>query len=139
MITNLATSALGALGEQEDSVERDRQVLKGTRVTLENDAFTVHQITTGGTILKEYVSHQGVIFGVSWRGRVHPDLSIILGSYYSEYQNTLEALPKKKGRVPPVFKTSSFHIEKAGHMGDLTGRAFVSNLIPAGLTDGVVR
>ena len=136
---HLTRSTQAALGEREDSVEKDRQLLGGTRITMENSEFTVHQITTGGTILKEYVSPQGIIFGVSWRGRVHPDLSILLGSYYLEYQNALEINPKKKGRGSSVLKSSNFHIEKSGHMRDLTGRAFVSNLIPKGLTDEVVQ
>jgi len=139
IILNFPTRALGALGQNEDSVDKDIKTLSGTRISLTNDEFTIHQITTSTNIIKEYVSKDGVIFGISWRGRVHPDLSVLLGSYFDEYKNTEANSAKQKGHAPIELKTSNLHIEKSGHMRDLRGRAFDPNLIPKGLTEGVIQ
>ena len=129
-------TAVASLGGAEASVEQDRQTFKAPAATMQdNGTYRVHEITTGGTSIKEYVSPQGVVFGVSWKGRVNPDFQTLLGTYFNESQTA----PHKKGRGPTVFDGPNLHLEKGGHMRALGGRAYVSGLIPSGLTESVVQ
>jgi hypothetical protein len=137
LILALAPSAFAKLGESESTVDDDAQALGGQKVMRQAPQFNVHEITTSGTKIKEYVSPQGTVFGISWQGRVHPDLKVLLGSYYNEYQQS--SGPHKKGRAPTIIKNSNFHFERSGHMRDLHGRAYLTSLIPTGLDDSVIQ
>ena len=52
----------------------------------------MHEITTpSGTVVREYVSPDGKVFGVAWRGAFLPDFQQILGSYYGEFAKDAQA------------------------------------------------
>src|ERR1700722_695810 len=131
---SFASVALAALGDSESSIDDDAKALGGQKVIHETPQYRVHEITMSGTKINEYVSPQGQVFGVSWKGRVHPDLKVLLGSYYNEYQLSSGG-PYKKRRAPTIIKNSNLHFERGGHMRDLRGRAYLASLIPAGLDD----
>ena len=126
--------ALASLGDREDSIQRDSAAMKGVRRNATTPAgknFTVREIQNGGNTIKEFLSPQGVIFAVSWRGLSHPDLSILLGSYFNEYKNSRAALQKKKGRSAKIqVQSNNIVVEHSGHMRDVRGRAYIPNLIP---------
>src|SRR6516164_10573200 len=83
---SVSTPALAGLGGNASSVEADRANMKAAvRVTPFVD-YDVHEIQTpAGTVIHEYVSAQGKVFAVSWRGPGLPDLRQMLGSYYGEF------------------------------------------------------
>ena len=46
-------------------------------------AYTVREITLGsGTVIHEYTSAAGSVFGLAWQGPTMPDLASLLGSYF---------------------------------------------------------
>ncbi len=54
--------------------------------------YTVRSTTLGsGTIVNEYLSAQGVMFGIAWHGPRVPDLASLLGTYFPQYQQSLKA------------------------------------------------
>jgi len=126
---------LAALGESVDSVESDRESLTAVRgaMTAHRD-YTVHEIKTDSTVVREYVSPAGIIFAIAWNGMVHPDLTELLGSYAGEYQEALRQTPRKQGRRQLQVKTNRVVVQKWGHIRDMKGRAYAPDLIPPGVS-----
>jgi len=78
--------ASAALGGDVVSVKADQQEMRATRAVQANEKYSVHEITTPyGTVVREYVSPDGKVFGVAWRGPFLPDLQQLLGSYYAQF------------------------------------------------------
>lgn len=122
------------LGESANSISSDRKVLSAVRrSTAVRNGYTVHEIGSASTVVREYVSTSGVVFGIAWKGLIHPDLSQLLGSYAGEYQEALRQTPRIKGRRRLQVKTSRVVVEKWGHMRNLQGRAYDPALIPSGV------
>src|SRR5271156_1611294 len=109
MVFQVPGIAMATLGGSAQSVAADQQALGGTLQTpnppqlsageqalreqtpassaTSNPAYTVEQISTpSGVTVNEYLSPDGTVFAVSWRGPGPPDLSQLFGSYFAEYQ-----------------------------------------------------
>ena len=91
-------------------------------------------LTSDANTIREFVDNQGVIFAIAWQGLDPPDLSVILGSYYSGYQAADKATPKKHGRRNRSVKRENLIVETWGAMRTLHGRAYDPSLIPAGVS-----
>jgi len=119
------------LGESVDTVESDRKALMAVRgSTTVHKSYTVHEFNSNSNAVREYISPSGVVFGISWKGLTHPDLTQLLGSYAGEYQEALRQTPRQQGRRRLQVKTNRVVVEKWGHMRNLQGRAFALDLIP---------
>jgi hypothetical protein len=130
----------GALGQPESSVSVDQAVLRGQIRQEVHPGYRLHRITTpNGTIIREYVSPAGKVFGISWQGPFIPDLKHLLG----EYQNALQSATPAQTAVHPmrgaIVKTSDFVFASGGHMGFWRGHAYVPSLMPAGVAVEVIR
>jgi len=90
-----------------------------------HDEYTVHQVDSDSTLVREYVSTSGIVFAVAWNGLVHPDLTQLLGSYAGEYARGLEQTPRELGSRRLRVKTENVVVEEWGHMRNLQGRAYV--------------
>ncbi len=130
-----AQQAQATLGESIDSVASDQKALSAVRRTVKTSAaYTVHEIRTETLTVREYVSPSGVVFGIAWNGLTHPDLTPLLGSYFSEYQKALKGTKRQPGRRHVTVKTDGVVVEKWGHMRNLQGRAYAPALIPEGVS-----
>ena len=130
----------GALGEPVESVDSDRETLTAVRgaMTAHRD-YTVHEIKTNSTVIREYVSPSGIVFAIAWNGLVHPDLTELLGSYAGEYQEALRQTPRIKGRRHLQVKTNRVVVQKWGHIRDMKGRAYAPDLIPPGVSIDAIK
>jgi hypothetical protein len=127
-------SAHAALGGGADTIAADRTALKAVhRSTTAHSGYTVEEVVSDATTVREYVSPSGVVFGIAWNGYAHPDLAQLLGSYSSEYSAAQRKAVRKFGRKRLQLKTDSMVVEKWGHMRNLQGRAYVPGLVPAGV------
>nr|WP_249180080.1 DUF2844 domain-containing protein [Burkholderia dolosa] len=99
-------------------------------------AYTVREITLGsGTVIHEYASAAGTVFGLAWRGPTMPDLAALLGSYFPQYTAGVQAAHAARGwRAPVSVDTSALVIRTGGHMGAFSGQAWLPAALPAGLT-----
>ena len=81
-----------SLGGDMTSVRDDQMKMQGSLRTTSIDSYNVHEIQTpGGVVVREYVSHSGNVFGIAWQGRTHPDLHQVLGAYYDQYVQAVQA------------------------------------------------
>jgi len=126
--------AQATLGESVDSITLDRKALSAVRrATKVRNGYTVHEIAFDSTVVREYVSPSGIVFGIAWNGLIHPDLTQLLGAYAGEYREALRQTPRQPGRRRLQVKTNRVVVEKWGHMRNLQGRAYAPDLIPPGV------
>ncbi len=125
----VSAPVLAALGGDAASVETDRASLKGVaRVTSTVD-YSVHEIQTpAGTVVQEYVSAQGKVFAVSWRGPAVPDLAQLLGSYAERLQQSATHPHYNHHRLN--IETADVVMQSGAHLRTRYGRAWVPALLP---------
>jgi hypothetical protein len=141
LLTILAAAsfpARAALGGSVESVVTDQSKLHAKRAVVERQDYAVHEITgNDGTVIREYVTPAGKVFGVSWSGPTIPDLAQLLGTYNTEFQNTLRS--KRSRRSVAVVRNSDLVVESAGHTRAFHGRAYLNSMLPSGVTQDVVQ
>jgi hypothetical protein len=139
----VAAPARAALGEPEDSVASDRRALSATaRTTTDAGPYRVHELVSGGTTIREYVNAEGVVFAVAWSGMANPDLGPLLGAYAGEYRAAARAArgsPRAGGRRGLRVSGPHVVVDRWGHMRDRHGRAWLPDLLPAGVNVDALR
>nr|WP_218884067.1 DUF2844 domain-containing protein [Burkholderia guangdongensis] len=113
-----------------------RSVLAAASAPAAAAAYTVREVTLGsGTVIHEYVSTAGDVFGVAWQGPTIPDLRSIFGTYYAQYQAGVASAHAAHGwRAPVSVTTSGLVVRTGGHMGAFSGQAWLPQALPAGMT-----
>jgi Protein of unknown function (DUF2844) len=102
-----------------------------------SSSYTVRETTFGsGTIVREYLATDGTVFGIAWRGPQMPDLSDLLGSYFSQYVDGVKAVRAARGnaRGPVAVEQSGLVVRSGGHMGGFSGQAWLPSALPAGVS-----
>ena len=135
LILLASANAWATLGQSVDSVEADRGALQAVRKQANSKSeYTVHTIESGAATVREYVNAAGTVFGLAWTGLTHPDLSQLLGSYASDYQQAVSQNPHEFGKRSHSVDTGSVVVEKWGHMRSMKGRAYDPALLPQGVS-----
>jgi hypothetical protein len=134
----LAAPAWAALGQRVTSVEADRRQMRGTVRVEQRQAYAMHEIrAASGVVVREYVSPAGWVFAVAWQGRVMPDLVQLLGASYPAYRKALAAAPRRRG--PLVLRSGGLVVQLGGRMRAHSGRAWLTDLLPANVSAEVIR
>lgn len=134
----LPLCASATLGEGSASTETDRASMKASLRMLPAASYTVHEITTpAGTTVREYVSPAGTVFAVAWQGPVMPDLRQALGGYFDRY--TAAAANKHGGHRHLAVREPDLVVQSNGHMRSFSGRAYLPQLLPQGMTVEEIR
>jgi len=130
-----AGTARAELGAKEDSVEADRQAFSlGSKTSTQTQGYTVHQMTRDGLTLWEFVGADGTVFAVGWQGNAHPDLSKLLGNYFSEFSTTLQTTGRSPGRRSKQVTGNNVVVETWKALRVARGLAYLPAALPAGVT-----
>jgi len=143
-------TAYAALGETADSITADaasfnavtvQQVARPALNAPAVKAYTVEQMTiASGIAVKEYVSPNGRVFAVTWRGRRPPDLAVLLGSYFTQYTDAANAGGlTAHGLHHASVRGNDVTVETAGHMRDMWGRALLPAMLPPGVEQSEIQ
>jgi len=133
-----AFPAEATLGGSAESVVTDQSKLHAKRAVVDRRDYTVHEITgDDGTLIREYVTPAGKVFGVSWSGPTIPDLAQLLGTYNAEFQTAIRA--KRGRRSSAAVHNPDLVVESSGHMRAFHGRAYLNSMLPTGVTEDVVQ
>jgi hypothetical protein len=133
-----ALPALAELGGNVATIQADQEHMKGTRRVTSNAAYSVHEIQTStGSTVREFVSPAGTVFGVAWHGPWNPDLQQILGQYFDQYAQAVQN--KRAGRGPVSIRQEGLVVEAGGHMRSFSGRAYLPQMLPQGVTSEVIK
>lgn len=113
--------------------------MQGTIKNTRTSAYNLHEIqTSAGTAVREYVSPSGSVFAVAWNGPWQPDLKQLLGSHFAEYQQALQS-STRQSRGPISVHLPNLVVELSGHMRSFSGRAYLVDQVPAGVSMESIR
>ncbi|HVO62319.1 MAG TPA: DUF2844 domain-containing protein [Terriglobales bacterium] len=134
-----ATAAWATLGRDAISVKDDGAHMRAAlRVSRNDTSYSVHELTTPtGTVVREYVSPTGKVFGVAWRGPYLPDFRQILGDYFAPVMQAPRN--QRQGRGPLEVRQPNVVFQSGGHMRAFFGRAYVPDMLPKGVTADVIQ
>jgi hypothetical protein len=134
-----STPALAALGGDVSTVQKDRARFKASLQLSTAAHYAVHELKAPtGIVIREYVTVDGRVFGVTWQGPWRPDLRQLLGPYFADFQQAAKA--KRTGRNGPLSARSSrLVIEMGGHPRAFRGRAYVPELVPADVPEDEIQ
>jgi hypothetical protein len=141
LILTLGTvPAWAVLGQYESSVSVDQQYLGSMDRVQAFQGYKVHQLTTvNGTIVREYISPQGLVFGVAWQAPFMPNMQQLLGSYVTKLQTASRTQTQARHLRGLVVKTDDFVFVSGGHVRFWRGSAYVPSLVPSNVSVEVVR
>ena len=133
--------AAASLGGDVTSVQADVARMQATLQTSSTDSYTIHDMQAPtGVDVKEYVSNAGKVFAVTWKGPVHPDLQQLLGPYFQQFVQAEQAERKQRhGHGPVVIQQPGLVVQISGHMRSFYGRAYVPQMLPAGVQAEEIR
>ncbi len=131
----LPFSLSASLGGDVTSVQADVAKMQATLRTTSSDSYTLHEIQTpAGVAVKEYASAAGKVFAVTWKGPSHPDLRQLLGPYFEQFVQAEQAQrAQRRGHGPVLIQQPGLVIQITGHMRSFAGRAYVPQMLPAGV------
>lgn len=135
-----APCARAALGGVAASVEADRQGMNGTlRISADaSGAYTVYEIETpSGTVVRQYLSAAGNVFGVAWEGPALPDLRQILGAYFDQYADVVRH--QAAGRGAAIVELPALVVRSGGRMRAFSGQAYLPRMLPQGVVPEAIR
>ena len=141
MALGLAFPASATLGGSSESVQADQAHFKANIRITEGNVFTVHELTTPThVVVREYVSPDGRVFGVTWRGPFIPEMRQLLGVYFQQYVLAAKAERERRvGRAPLNIQLPELVLQSGGHMRAYSGRAYDPELLPAGVSPDDIR
>jgi Protein of unknown function (DUF2844) len=146
LVLALPFPASAVLGDTAASVLNDQARMKGTLRSVDNRTYVMHEITSqSGTVVREFVSPQGTVFGVAWEGQFPPDLQQLLGPYYQQAQKAQEKSQQegsqqpRQRRGPIVVETPGLVLYETGHVRSFHGQAYIPQLVPQGVQTSDIR
>jgi hypothetical protein len=130
-----AGSARAALGSDAASVLADGASMHiGVQSEMHPQYEVLEISNAAGISVREYLNKDGIVFAVSWSGPVPPDLQQLLGAHFSTYAAALAAVANPGIRRSLRVESSGLIVELGGHLRAYAGRAYLADLIPAGVT-----
>lgn len=137
----ISLPAFAGLGEDVSSVQADQAHMQGALRTTRTPSYTVHEIQAAtGTVVREYVSSSGKVFGVAWQGPWPPDMRQILANYFEAYRQATQAeVNAHAGRRPLVIEQPGLVVHSGGHMRWFAGQAYLPAMLPQGVAPEAIR
>ncbi|MDE1181117.1 DUF2844 domain-containing protein [Paraburkholderia sp.] len=143
----IATPAFAELGGlpsyPASTTPSTRLVLKSTAAAAAATSgaaasnYTVDTTTlASGTVVSEYVGHDGTVFAIVWNGPTIAPLDTLLGAYFPTYKQGIADVQAARGGGfgPAAVRQSGLVVETGGHMGAFHGRAYLPPAVPQGLS-----
>ena len=134
-------AAQAVLGAAADTIQADQIRFNGERKASVSRQMTTHEIRLrDGSSIKEYVNAAGVVFAVSWRTRLKPDLEALLGAPFAAHPATAGAASGVASiKRQPSIRRPDLVVHQAGRMNAFAGLAYVPNLVPEGIDADTLR
>jgi hypothetical protein len=127
--------AMAHLGGDAVSIEADQLQMRATRRSVPMQLFDLHEITTpSGTLVHEYLTRQGTVFAVTWKGPLPPDLHQLLGDYYARFQAAAAARVRPGMHRQVTIATTDLVVQSSARPRSFGGVAYVPSLLPSGVS-----
>lgn len=126
--------ALAALSAAPTDFGAKQTGIKARILAAQSVNYRVSESTLDtGTVVREYVSNQGLVFAVSWSGPRMPDLESLLGQHFATMRAENSKFPRA-GRSQVRIERPDVSIVVSGHMRAFEGKAWVQKDFPAGFS-----
>jgi hypothetical protein len=126
-------TANATLGADAASVSADAAALSGSiRAESGTSVFTVD--VDNGIHVREWLDAAGLVYAVSWSGPAQPNLSQLLGPYYSQFEAAATALPTPGRHRVVRVQAADLVVETEGYLRAYSGRAYLTAHVPAGVS-----
>ena len=142
LVLAIPSGAAASLGGTVATVDADRARTRSALMRISRlSAYSVHELQSpSGTIVREYYSPAGIVFGVAWDGEWPPDFRQILGTYFDRYQRASQAVRRAhKSRGHLAVNDDGLVVQALGRTRSFSGIAYAPALLPAGVTADVVK
>ncbi|MFC4704572.1 MULTISPECIES: DUF2844 domain-containing protein [Paraburkholderia] len=134
-VPNVPNAAISPAGQGAASAVVRQATQASAASPASAAAYTVKQTTlANGTVVREYISQAGTVFGVAWNGPQPPNLATLLGNYFPQYVSGVEANRARGVRGPGAIESSGLVVHSGGHMGAFSGEAWLPQALPAGVS-----
>jgi hypothetical protein len=101
----------------------------------QHSGYTLHEMQSAtGTTVREYVSPAGMVFAVAWKGPYAPNLQQLLGSQFEQYEQAIRTSSGRASHGPVTIRLANLVVQLSGHMGDYSGRAYIPDKVPTGMS-----
>jgi Protein of unknown function (DUF2844) len=128
-----AAASFAALDGDISSIQADQAHMQGSLRVTPASVYTLHEIhAPTGVKVREYLSPGGKVFGVAWDGPTMPDLKQLLGANFEAYAQAAKT-QNQHGHGPLIVHEGNLIVEIGGRMRFHTGRAYLSDQLPAGV------
>ncbi|HEY1610472.1 MAG TPA: DUF2844 domain-containing protein [Paraburkholderia sp.] len=96
--------------------------------------YSIRETTLASrTVVREYLTGDGTVFGAAWSGPRMPDLAALLGDYFAQYVSSVAAYRQTgKVRRQAMLAQDTLVVHSGGHMGAFSGVAWLPQALPAG-------
>ena len=136
----VSVPAWAGLGQPEASVTSDQLHMKSEHRVQDLQAYKVHELAnTEGAVVREYVSPDGTVFGITWQGRSTPDMNQLLGNYVNNFQTATRDQTQIRQRRGIAIRTSDFVYSNFCRLGVCSGSAYAPKLLPSNVSAEVMR
>ena len=126
--------AHASLGGDSTSVQSDATELHGVVKSAARELYDIQDISAENEMhVREFLNREGVVFALSWSGPVLPSLQGLLGPHFIEYTTALAGMSHPGLQRSVQVALPGLVVESGGHMRAYSGRAYLPNLIPAGV------
>lgn len=131
--------AHATLGRTAESTDIDLQKLHARKSVRPGAVFTIHELELpSGTMVREYVSAEGRVFAVAWRGSTLPDLRQIFGE--DNLETFLSSPPAEHTRHKSrSVRQPGLVAHSAGSGRFFTGFAYIPSLMPPAVREKDIR
>ncbi|MBM4251531.1 MAG: DUF2844 domain-containing protein [Deltaproteobacteria bacterium] len=135
MSSFVSSPSFGQLGDKVASIDllaTKTKLTKKPPVPYKN--YTVYELSDGTLTIREYADKDGKIFAVAWDALSHPDLSLLLGTYFDDFSVSVTHGGRPYGR-PSQSEVRGEHVTviKWGHMRAAHGKAYLHSDLPSDL------
>jgi hypothetical protein len=140
-VFTVVPSAFAALGGPAASVQADQSHMQGTLRTTQAASYSIQEIQAAtGVTVREYVSSSGKVFAVAWHGPWPPQMQQLLGTYFDQYMQAVKAQASAHtARRPLLIEQPGLVVESGGHMRSFSGRAYIPDMLPQGVSAEAIR
>jgi hypothetical protein len=131
-----AAGSAAAVSTPQTSVASTMPAPAARRLLAQQARYSVEDVQANdGSRIRKYIADDGLVFALSWNTLYKPDLSTLLGQYFSSYAGAAKTAAQKGG-IQRQFhhQTSDMVVQSGGHLHVFSGYAYLRNQFPAGVS-----
>ena len=108
----------------------------GSATTTTSTSWSIRELTLpDGLVEREYLTSDGTVFAVAWRGSHRPELSVLLGTLYATQMSRDARELRRQGRGAHGSTSQigeTFAVQASTHQRSSVGVAWLPRMLPPG-------